>query len=213
MSLFLVIAIARGISDAEQIELNDLQPIFQSQQLIPDDPLVRKIKSRWLDAECTLQRIQDQYDLETGNERWEAKRNELQNYKEAYENLAQMRDLKIRQLASETRKGQSRIDLEKGGEKGIDTLRLHLERELSGGAYCLRYIKQETEIYRQKLRTALIGACREMAQAEKDWHEVIRRNSFKPVLLALLIAFSIGIMMNPGDGWCVDASFYSSSVD
>jgi len=185
------------ISGAEQIEFNDLQTIFQSQQPIPDGPLVRRVHSRWLDAECTLRRIQDQYELETRNERWKAKRNELQNYKEAYENLAQMPDFKIRQLASETRNGQSRIDLEKGVEKGIDTLRLNLERELSGGAYCLLRIKQETEINRQKLRTALIGACREMAQAEKDWHEVIRRNSFKPVLFALLIAFFIGIMLIP----------------
>jgi hypothetical protein len=51
-------------------------------------------------------------------------------------------------------------------------------------------------------------ACRECAQIEKDWQEVIKRNSFNPVLWALLIAFFIGMMMNPGHGGvCGNALF------
>ncbi|HEV2666245.1 MAG TPA: hypothetical protein VG324_15105 [Blastocatellia bacterium] len=123
-----------------------------------------------------MREIQEQYELETGNKRWGVKYDELHRCKEAYENLAQSSDLKFNEV------------------------RLRLERELSGGALCLRSIKHQTEINSRKLQLALMEACRECAQAEKDWHEVIRRNSFKPVLWALLIAFFIGMMMNPGPG-------------
>jgi hypothetical protein len=183
-SFFIMVAGAWTVCGAEQIELNDLQTIFQSQQPVPDDPLVRKIQSRRTQAESTLREIQEQYDLETGNKRWGVKYDELHRCKEAYENLAQSSDLKFNEF------------------------RRRLERELSGGALCLRRIKHQTEINSRKLQLALMEACREWAQAEKDWQEVIKRNSFKPVLWALLIAFFIGMMMNPGHGWrCMNASF------
>jgi hypothetical protein len=199
--LFPVIVIAWMISGAEQIELNNLQTILQSQQPIPDNPLVRIVRSRLLQAEGEVRRLQQQYELEAGNERWGVKRDELRNHKEAYENLAEIRDLKLKQAPSGARKSQSRIDV----EKGIDTLRLNLERELSSGAHYLRCVKNETEINRQKLQPALMGAFRELAQAERDWRAVIERDSFKLVLLALLIAFFIGMMMNPGGSMCLNA--------
>jgi DNA-binding helix-hairpin-helix protein with protein kinase domain len=182
-SFFIMVATAWMVCGAEQIELNDLQTIFQSQQPVPDDPLVRKIQSRRMQAESTWREIQEQYELETGNKRWGVKYDELHRCKEAYENLAQSSDLKFNEC------------------------RLHLERELSGGALCLRRIKHQTEINSRKLQLALMEACREWAQAEKDWQEVIKRNSFKPVLWALLIAFFIGMMMNPDHGsGCLNAS-------
>jgi hypothetical protein len=183
-SFFIMVAAAWVVCGAEQIELNDLQTIFQSQQPVPDDPLVRKIQSRRMQAESTLREIQEQYDLETGNKRWGVKYDELHRCKEAYENLAQSSDLKFNEF------------------------RLNMERELSGGALCLRRIKHQTEINSRKLHLALMEACREWAQVEKDWQEVIKRNSFKPVLWALLIAFFIGMMMNPGHGLsCGNALF------
>src|SRR5262245_42407163 len=180
---FIVIAAVWMVCRAEQIELNDLQTIFQSQQPVPDYSLVRKIQSRRMQAESTLREIQEQYELETGNKRWGIKYDELHRCKEAYKNLAQSSDLKFNEL------------------------RLHLERELSGGALCLRRIKHQTEINSRKLQLALMEACREWAQADKDWQEVIKRNQFKPVLWALLIAFFIGMMMSPGHGGsCGNAS-------
>jgi serine/threonine protein kinase len=183
-SFFIMVAAAWMVCGAEQIELNDLQTIFQSRQPVPDDPLARKIQSRRMRAESTLREIQEQYELETGNKRWGVKYDELHRRKDAYENLAQPSDLKFNEF------------------------RLYLERELSSGALCLRRIKHQTEINSRKLQLALMEACREWAQAEKDWQEVIKRNSFKPVLWALLIAFFIGMMMNPGHGGgCMNASF------
>src|SRR6185503_2178666 len=51
-------------------------------------------------------RLQEQYDLVPGNELWDAKRDELQNRKETYENLAQIRHLRLQQLEAEARKNQ-----------------------------------------------------------------------------------------------------------
>jgi DNA-binding helix-hairpin-helix protein with protein kinase domain len=169
-----VVAIAWMISGAERIERDNLQTLFQSQQPVPDDSLARKVRSRLLQAEETVWRLQEQYDLEAGNKRWGVKLDELRTKKETYERLAEIRDLKT------------------------EALRLHLERELSGGANNLRHVKKETETNRKNLQSALMEAWRELALAERDWRAVVERPSFKPVLLALLIAFFIGMMMNPG---------------
>ena len=71
-----------------------------------DHPLFEKIQSRQLRAEEWAQRVQEQYDREAGNKRWEAKRDELRNQKETYENLAQIRQLKLQQLEAEARQNQ-----------------------------------------------------------------------------------------------------------
>src|SRR5215475_2098733 len=71
-----------------------------------DHPLFEKIQSRQLRAEDCAQRVQEQYDRETGNKRWDAKRDELLNQKETYENLAQIRQFKLQQLEAEARQNQ-----------------------------------------------------------------------------------------------------------
>ncbi|MCG3161544.1 MAG: hypothetical protein JMDDDDMK_02733 [Acidobacteria bacterium] len=267
--LILVSAVAWKISGVEQFSLNNTQTIFQSLQSIPDDPLVQKVQTRWQQAKDTAGRLQEQYDLEAGNERWGAKRDELRKQKETYENLAQIRDSRLKRLASEARKNQFnefldqfevgyaeiegissgiktyllsygietaadvtkqklsqipvvgesrskkllewRRDLERrfvfdpgkgvspeariNAEKEIDALRLRLEHELSGGAHYLSRVKQEIETSRQQLQPLLAQARRELAQAEKDCETAIKRNSFKPIMLALSIAVFIGMMM------------------
>src|SRR5262249_16232075 len=82
--------------------------------------------------------------------------------------LLQWRQELERKSAFESAKSitpQARIAI----EKEIDSLRLHLERELSGGAHSLYCVKQEIETSRRKLQPALLKARRELAQAEKDW--------------------------------------------
>src|SRR5262249_43810693 len=65
-----------------------------------------EVKARWRQAEEAAQRLKEQYDREAGNERWGAKRDELRNQKESYENLAQIRQFRIQQLEAEARKNQ-----------------------------------------------------------------------------------------------------------
>src|SRR5262249_43331526 len=56
-----------------------------------EPPLLENIQSRQRQAEEAARRLQEQYDRESGSERWGAKRDELLNQKETYENLAQIR--------------------------------------------------------------------------------------------------------------------------
>jgi tetratricopeptide (TPR) repeat protein len=69
-------------------------------------PLFEKVQARHRRAKEEAQRLQEQYDLEPGNDQWDAKRDELRNRKETYENLAQIRQLKIQQLEAEARKNR-----------------------------------------------------------------------------------------------------------
>jgi DNA-binding helix-hairpin-helix protein with protein kinase domain len=67
---------------------------------------VENIQARQLRAKEDARRLQKQYDHEAGDKRWRAKLGELRNRKETYENLEQIRQLRIQQLESETRKYQ-----------------------------------------------------------------------------------------------------------
>src|SRR5215470_15217573 len=75
------------------------QLFSQRRPPVSDDPLLEKIRARRRQAEESAQLLQKQYDREARNERWGAKRDELRNLKETYENLAQIRDTKFTQLA------------------------------------------------------------------------------------------------------------------
>jgi len=71
-----------------------------------DTPLFENIRARERRAKEEVQRLQEQYDRETGNERWDAKRDELRNQKETYENLSRIRQFRLQQLVAEARKNQ-----------------------------------------------------------------------------------------------------------
>jgi DNA-binding helix-hairpin-helix protein with protein kinase domain len=71
-----------------------------------EHPSLEKIQDRLIRAEEAAQRLQDQYDREAGNERWDAKRDELRNRKKSYRNLAQLRRFKLQELEAETRKSR-----------------------------------------------------------------------------------------------------------
>jgi DNA-binding helix-hairpin-helix protein with protein kinase domain/Tfp pilus assembly protein PilF len=67
---------------------------------------LENIQARKRLAKEEAQRLQEQYDRKSGNERWGAKLDELRNQKETYENLAQIRQTRLQQLEPEARKYQ-----------------------------------------------------------------------------------------------------------
>jgi DNA-binding helix-hairpin-helix protein with protein kinase domain len=71
-----------------------------------DPHLLEDTQARQRRAEEAARRLQQQYDRESEDERWRAKRDELRNQKETYENLAQIRQFKLQQLEAEARKCQ-----------------------------------------------------------------------------------------------------------
>jgi DNA-binding helix-hairpin-helix protein with protein kinase domain len=83
-----------------------LRLLFHLRRPTPGDPLLENVQARWRLAEESARRLQEQYDREAGNGRWGAKRDELRNRKETYENLDQIRQLRIRELEAEARKSQ-----------------------------------------------------------------------------------------------------------
>src|SRR5499433_1464644 len=69
-------------------------------------PLLESVQARHRRAKEEAQRLQEQYDLEPGNDQWDAKRDELWDRKETYENLERIRHLKLQQLEAESRKNR-----------------------------------------------------------------------------------------------------------
>jgi hypothetical protein len=69
-------------------------------------PLLENIRARQRQAEEAARRLQEQYDRESENSRWSAKRDELRNRKETYENLAQIRQFKLQKLEADARETQ-----------------------------------------------------------------------------------------------------------
>ncbi len=69
-------------------------------------PLLENIQSRQRQAKEAARLLQEQYNREAGSERWDAKRDELRNQKETYENLAQIRQFNLQQLEVEARENQ-----------------------------------------------------------------------------------------------------------
>jgi tetratricopeptide (TPR) repeat protein len=246
-----------------------MQLLYQHRQPGSDDQFLEKIRARRRQADAAARQLEEQYDREAGHKQWWAKRDDLRNLKETYENLAEIRDFKFKQLArkdqfneflvkyeinhpdidglgaaaidellshgvetaadiTEERLGQIpglnesrarrllnwRQELERkfvfdpgkrvesqpriAIEKEIDSLRIHLEQELSGGAHYLRRVKQEIETDGQALLPALGKARRELAQAEKDLEVASKRNSSGTILAVLIIAFFIGSLVGPG---------------
>jgi TonB family protein len=145
-------------------------------------PLLENFRARQRQAKEEAQRLQEQYDCESENERWDAKLDELRIRKGTYENLAQ-----IKQSGGGVPTG-TRLR----NEREIDALRFRLETELSVGARDLRHMKQEIETSRRMLRPALTQARQELAQAEKDLEVGSKRGSVKLIMTALIVTFIIG---------------------
>jgi DNA-binding helix-hairpin-helix protein with protein kinase domain/Tfp pilus assembly protein PilF len=83
-----------------------MQLFIQQRQSSLGRRLLEKVRSRRRRAEEAARRLQEQYDREAGSERWGAKRDELRNQKETYENLAQIRQFRFQQLEAEARKAR-----------------------------------------------------------------------------------------------------------
>ncbi|HKQ79797.1 MAG TPA: tetratricopeptide repeat protein [Blastocatellia bacterium] len=123
--MFAMLAIiSRIVFRSDPIRLDNLQTIFQSSPSIPNDPLVQEVRARHLEAEGLARRLQEQYDREAGNERWGARRDELRDQKETYENLSQIRQSRLLELEAEARKNQldeflDQFEINEAESKGV----------------------------------------------------------------------------------------------
>jgi DNA-binding helix-hairpin-helix protein with protein kinase domain len=83
-------------------------------------PFLENIRERRRRAREESRRLQEQYDSESENERWTTKRDELRNQKETYENLAQIRQVRLQQLEAEARENQLEEFLDQFGINGVN---------------------------------------------------------------------------------------------
>jgi len=167
-------------------------------------PPLEYIQVRQRLAEEKAQCLQEQYNFEAGNGRWGARLDELRKQKETYENLAQIRRLRLQELEDfdPTRcvSHETRVRI----ESEVESLRIRLESELSVGAQLLRRIKWEIETNRQILLPDLTLARRELAQAEKDLEVASKHDSSTLALIVLVFAFLLG--------WVIDLNRSSTGA-
>jgi DNA-binding helix-hairpin-helix protein with protein kinase domain/Tfp pilus assembly protein PilF len=104
--LLLIIAGLAACAVGKVERTTTVKLLFQKRQPTYDGVLLEEVEARWLRAEEAARRLQEQFNREAGSERWGAKRDELRNRKETYENLAQIRQFMLQQLEAEARKSQ-----------------------------------------------------------------------------------------------------------
>jgi DNA-binding helix-hairpin-helix protein with protein kinase domain/Flp pilus assembly protein TadD len=270
LPLALAGALAKKISKLDAVG-PQMQTIFQSQQQVPQEPDAARIQALKEEAEIAFRQLEQQWQKEAGNNRFLVGLSELQNCREVWENLAQIREWHLRELQSQTRAAQlgdfldqfaiaesdiqgvsARVkrsllssgvetaaditettlgqvrgidrkradrllewrraleqrfvfDPREGGprqarlkvEREMDELRLRLEHELNNGALSLRRLGREIDETRRRLAPRLTEARRTLAQAECDLAAVTKSFSLKAIIFILIVAFFIGLLMEP----------------
>ncbi len=153
-------------------------------------PIVAKIQTVMREADENVRELEKKWKEEATDERFIDKFVELQNRKETYERIPQMRQSRLDTLEAngDGVTHRARISV----EKEIDELRHRLELELSSGAFYLNRVKSQIEDSRQRLLPSLMSEKQSFAQATKDWEVATRKNSRRVVILILLIGFFIG---------------------
>ncbi|HWQ34716.1 MAG TPA: tetratricopeptide repeat protein [Blastocatellia bacterium] len=82
-----------------------MQTLFQNQQ-VPQEPDAIRIQTLKEQAETAFRQLEQQWQKEAGSNRFLAGLSELQNRREAWENLTQIREWHLRELESQTREAQ-----------------------------------------------------------------------------------------------------------
>jgi DNA-binding helix-hairpin-helix protein with protein kinase domain/Tfp pilus assembly protein PilF len=153
-------------------------------------PIAEKIQTVMREADEKVCELEKRWKEEATDERFINKFIELQNRKETYERIPQIRQLRLNNLEAQGNGVTHRARL--AVEKEIDELRHRLEHELSSGAFYLSRVKSEIEDSRQRLLPSLLNEKQSLAQATKDWEVASRRNGRKLVIVILIIAFYFG---------------------
>jgi DNA-binding helix-hairpin-helix protein with protein kinase domain len=154
------------------------------------NPVAEKIQTVMREADENVRELEKKWKEGATDERFIRKFGELQNRRETYERIPQIRQSRLNDLAAKGNGATPRARI--AVEKEIDDLRHRLECELSSGAFYLSRIKSEIEDNRQRLLPALLNEKQTFAQAEKDWQVATRRNGRKLVIFILIVAFFVG---------------------
>ena len=97
-------ALAKKISKLDTV-MPQVQTLFQSQQ-VPQEPDAIRIQTLKEQAETAFRQLEQQWLNEAGSNRFLVGLSELQNRREAWENLTRIREWHLRELESQTRAAQ-----------------------------------------------------------------------------------------------------------
>jgi DNA-binding helix-hairpin-helix protein with protein kinase domain len=106
LSTFVGLVIALLLPPPYSFEILILAGLGAYSYAIVNAPLLENIRERQRRAREHARRLQEQYYSESESERWAARHAELLNQKETYENLAEIRQLRLQQMEAESRNNQ-----------------------------------------------------------------------------------------------------------
>ncbi|MFN7946463.1 MAG: hypothetical protein U0Z53_14025 [Blastocatellia bacterium] len=98
-------ALAKKISKLDTVA-PPMQTIFHHQQQVPQEPDATRIQAAKEQAETAFRQLEQQWHNEAGNNRFLVGLSELQNRREAWENLVRIRKWHLKELESQTRAAQ-----------------------------------------------------------------------------------------------------------
>jgi DNA-binding helix-hairpin-helix protein with protein kinase domain/Tfp pilus assembly protein PilF len=153
-------------------------------------PVAEKIQTAKNEADDKVRNLEKKWQEEASEERFINKFIELQNQKDTYEKIPQIRRFRLDSLEAKGNGVTHRARI--AVEKEVDDLRHRLEYELSTGAFYLNRVRCEIEENRQRILPALLNEKQSLAQVTKDWEVATRENSLKLVIFLLFIAFFVG---------------------
>jgi len=151
-----------------------------------DAPFIKGLEQARLDAQAEVEKVEERWKREAGDELFSGRLAELQADKREYTRLAVTRYTELKRLAPLS--PQARVEV----ERTIGDRRRQLETRLSGGATDLYDARQEIEENRRKRFPAVIEAHRSLAQAERDLKAANNSGWLKLAVIALILAFAAG---------------------
>jgi tetratricopeptide (TPR) repeat protein len=106
LALILAGALVIALAKTDQSLTWHMQLLFDRQWGAAGDTVLEKISLFRRDADFEARRLAERWEKEVGAQRFPARLEALRNQRETYENLAQIRQYRISQLESESRKNQ-----------------------------------------------------------------------------------------------------------
>lgn len=169
---------ARMIAKAADGSGPQMQTIFQSQQQVPQEPDVIRIQALKEQAETAFRQLEQQWQKEAGSNRFLIGLSELQNRREAWENLTQIREWHLRELESQTRAAQlgEFLDQFAIAESDIQGVSARVKTSL------LSYgVETAADVTETKLKQVQ-GVDRKRADRLLEWRQALeQRFAFDPV--------------------------------
>jgi DNA-binding helix-hairpin-helix protein with protein kinase domain/Tfp pilus assembly protein PilF len=169
-ALILAGTVVIAIAKADQYWSGRMQMLFDRHPGAHEDSFIEQLSLLRRDTDYNVHRLEERWEKEAGSERFLARLRELENQKDTYDNLRQIRQYKLQQLEAETRNNQldeflDRFEIRDAEINGIgSTIKSSL---LSYG------VETAADVVEEKLQIPTVGQLRAMKLLE--WRRDLER--------------------------------------